>query len=120
MYGNLERFPHLNNTFYLVFSAWFDSDLLPSSDAEIINLAGICASDLHNKKQNLEGMADDLTRMLASWQSRDAMPFINASNTDWLFDDEMEQLLLKVLRQVVADLRYFVEQDKKALVTQAP
>jgi hypothetical protein len=111
-------FPYLDDTFFRVFTAWFHCDLLPNDDAEIVKLAGICASDLHNQKRNLEGIASDLQRLLANWQPKDAWPFSDASNTDWLADDEMEQLLLKTLEKLTKDLYYFAEQDQKSLATQ--
>lgn len=105
---------HLDDTFFRVFTAWFHSDLLPDSDAEIVKLAGVCASDLHNKRCDLAGIKNDLEAMIANWNTRDAVPFIKATTTDWLADNETEELLRKILRQLIADLGYFLEQDRVA------
>ena len=106
----MEKYPHLDDTFFSVFTAWFHVDLIPDDDEiETLKLAGICASDLHRKKRNLGGIAQDLSEMLARWDSKNAMPFIDATTVDWLADEKTEKLLRKILEQLVIDLKYFTK-----------
>jgi hypothetical protein len=98
----------LDRQFLLVFCAWFNVDLIDLTDAEEVkNTAGVCASDLMKQHPDPDKLIADLTRALAQWNPSIAMQFIKATNTDWLFDEETEQILKGIVSTIIEGLVYF-------------
>jgi hypothetical protein len=96
----------LEPEFFTVFDAWFNADVINLSDSqEVEHTARICAADLKNKIHDLENLIDHLTILLEIWEPKAMMEFVNATDADWLHDAETEQILKKILRIIIAELK---------------
>jgi hypothetical protein len=94
--------------FFGVFGAWFNVDLIDLTNAkEVKTTAGVCASDLMKKYPNPDKLIAELQDTLAHWNSNTVTPFMNATDTDWLFDQETEQVLKDIISEIIEGLIFF-------------
>jgi hypothetical protein len=103
-----ERGAQWEARFFLIFGAWFNVDLVDLRDrAVVMQTARVCAADLAKEIPDPQQLVNHLSSMLSSWHSQIALHFIEATDTDWLFDKETEQLLQDILKEIIATLRTF-------------
>lgn len=97
----------LDQNFFNIFAAWFDSDVVDIYDPqEVENAARACAGDLKQNHFDLGGLIRELTEFLETWDSQRILKFINATNVDWLFDERTEHILKDALVITIDELKY--------------
>jgi hypothetical protein len=101
----------LNQEFFNVFTAWLHADVINFRDSqEVEDAARTCAADLKTRRFVLGDLIAELTRILETWELKDRMKFIDA--TDWLYDAETDQILKNILAIMINDLKYYQHLEK--------
>ena len=101
----------LSQSFASSFNCWFNSDLIDVSDhAEVIGLAGTVVADLMQKGTPAQEIIGPLTEALAHWGPAVVDEFSSASDGDWSFNADTENLLKDVVREMIATARRREEQ----------
>lgn len=104
--GNL-----LSQSFANSFNCWFNSDLIDLSDrAGTISLAGTVVADLMQKGTPAQEIIRPLTEALAHWGPSVVAEFSNASDGDWSFNADTENLLKDVVQEMIANAHRREEQ----------
>ena len=104
----------LDSKFFTIFGAWFNVDLIDLNDRrEVMRTAGVCASDLMKHVPDTQDLIHRLSVTLSNWNSKIVLQFINATDTDWLYNQETEQQLKEVLREIVRSLQICGSRQEK-------
>ena len=108
-----KRFPNLDDELFLIFGTWFNSDLIDiNNEQELLDLAGTCAQHLYKAKLDIAGIRDDMQGLLTEWNFHNAKSFEDASSVHWFNNHHSEQLLQRILRQLVLELNSMIEHQK--------
>ena len=101
----MSREIEIDPVFFNVFGAWFNSDLIDLSNTEAIRDAtNACVCDAVRQISDLDTLISGLSAILERWNHRDVLQFINATDTDWLFDERTEQTLKGGVTDIVKEL----------------
>lgn len=91
--------------FFSIFSARFDADLIDITDKRALeNGIRACAFDTLQRVEDVQAVVFYLERILENWNGQNIAPFIEATNLDWLFDDQTEQSLRFIIQAITWDL----------------
>ena len=93
----------LSQEFASSFGCWFNSDLIDISNySENISLAGIVVADLMKKGISSQEVVNLLNYALRHWNPKIVDEFSNASDGDWSFSADTENLLKHILQEMIA------------------
>jgi hypothetical protein len=102
----MSREIEIDPVFLNVFCAWFNCDLIDLSNPEAIRDATTaCVCDAVRQVSDLDALISGLSAILERWNHHNALQFINATNTDWSFDERTERILWGVITEIVKELR---------------
>jgi hypothetical protein len=92
----------LSSLFLEAFGTWFNVDTIDYSNTrELVSLGGTVLVEVNRRGMKPEAVALMLDEILSNWTSQLAMPFITATNVDWLSDAEAEAKLKLVLQEIL-------------------
>jgi hypothetical protein len=102
----MSREIEIDPVFFVVFDAWFNCDVIDLSNADAIRDAtNACACDAIGQISDLDTLISGLSAVLGRWNHHDVLQFINATDTDWLFDERTEQILKGAIADIVKELK---------------
>lgn len=96
----------LSQDFAEAFICWFNSDLINiRNHAETISLAEEVVTSLVHKGTPPSAIIEPLTYALDHWSLEVIDEFSYASDTNWSFDADTENLLKDIIREMIAVAR---------------
>ncbi len=97
----------IDPVFFEEFTAWFHADLIDADDQEKLREAAhFCASAL-SQRANPDDLINYLSGFLKAWHQDMIMRCIEATDVDWLADEEEEGLLKYIVTEITDGLKYY-------------
>ena len=101
--------------FFEVFAAWFNVDVIDLDDPrDLQRAASLCASSLSTRIPDLDALIRDLSRFLDEWHPKRVIPFIEATYTNWFFDEQTECSLRYIITEIIEGLKYHRRSQSKS------